>query len=269
MTRYRAPAQQEPAYQTPYDLAYQAPYAGAGLLPAAWEIPAEEPQVPRQHRLLGFVILLLAVGASLAFPVAGVVAVAAGITVLRAADRATETLAARRFARGRRAADPFVLVASMPWLLVRSVIETIALAPLVLLAAAIVVAVPIMATGGGHLALAIAAVAGLYTLLSCLGPRSRSPRRQLNRLLNAVAHTPLTAGVTTLMLCALAAGVILFAVPRGATYWPTQGRPGAFVNIPWVGSGPCQAPQSATQLSLLCAAGGFEPSATPASAERP
>lgn len=44
--------------------AYPAP--AAGFLPAAWAEQAEEPQVPRQHRVLGFAILLLAVGASVA-----------------------------------------------------------------------------------------------------------------------------------------------------------------------------------------------------------
>jgi len=155
----------------------------------------------------------------------------------------------------------------MPWLLARSGIETIMLAPLVLLAAAVPVAVAIIALGGGHLALATAALAGIYTLLSCLGPRSRPPRRQLHRFLNAVAHTPLTAGVTTLLLGALAADVIVIAVPGGPAFWPTHGLPGAYLNLPGAVSGPCRAPQS--ELSLLCAAGGFDAPATPASAVEP
>jgi hypothetical protein len=260
MTGYPAPAGPVIDYQAPYD--------AVGLLPAAWAEPAEEAQVPRQHRVLASAILLLAVGASLAFPVAGAVAAAAGITVLRAADRAAANLATRREARGPRAAvDPFVLAASVPWLLARSVIETIVLAPLVLLTAAIPVVVAIIALGGGHLTLAIAALAGIYTVLSCLGPRSRPARRQLHRILNAVAHAPLAAGATTLALGALAAGVIVIAIPGGPTFWPTHGLPGAFLNLPGAGSGPCQASQS--ELSLLCAAGGFDAPAIPASAVQP
>jgi hypothetical protein len=57
-------------------------------------------------------------------------------------------------------------------MLARSVIETILLASLVLLAAGMAVTAAVVAMGGGHLALAAAAVAGVYTVLSCLGPRS-------------------------------------------------------------------------------------------------
>src|SRR5437764_4311772 len=226
MTGYRAPAQQA--------IAGQWPDAAAGLLPAAWYVPAEEAQVPRRHRLLGFTVLAIAVGASLALPVAGAIAVTAGITVLRAADRAVEVLTARRCARGPRVWDPFLLIASMPWMLAGSVIETILLAPLVLLAAGIAVAAAIIAMGGGHIALAAAAVAGVYTVLSCLGPRSRAPRRQLNRFLNAIAQTPLTAAMAAFMLGALAAGVMSLARSPRPVSWPVPGPHSAPIHLPRV-----------------------------------
>src|SRR3989440_5238951 len=122
MTGYRALAQQP--------IADQRPDAAAGLLPAAWYVLAEEAQVPRRHRLLGFAVLAVAVGASLALPVAGAIAVTAGVTILRAADRAVEALTAPRCARGPWGWGPFLLVVSMPWMLARSVIETILVAPL-------------------------------------------------------------------------------------------------------------------------------------------
>jgi len=226
MTGYRALAQQA--------IADQPPDAAAGLLPAAWYVPTEEAQVPRRHRLLGFAVLAIAVGASLALPVAGAIAVTAGITVLRAADWATEALTARRCARGPWVWDPFLLVVSMPWMLARSVIETILLAPLVLLAAGIAVAAAIIAMGGGHIALAAAAVAGVYTVLSCLGPRSRAPRRQLNRFLNAIAQTPLTAAMAALMLGALAAGMMSLARSPRPVSWPVPGPHSAPIQLPGV-----------------------------------
>ena len=206
----------------------------AGLLPAAWYVPAEEAQVPCRHRLLGFAVLVIAVAASLALPVAGAIAVTAGITVLRAADRATETLTARRYARGPRWWDPFLLMASMPWMLAKSVIETILLAPFVLLTAGIAVAAAVIAMGGARLALVAAAVAGVYTVLSCLGPRSRAPRRQLNRFLNVIAQTPLTAAMATLMLGALAAGVISLARSPRPVSWPVPQPHSAPIHLPRV-----------------------------------
>src|SRR6266566_3286865 len=226
MTGYRAPAQQA--------IAGQWPDAAVDLLPAAWYVPAEEAQVPRRHRLLGFAVLVVAVGASLALPVAGAIAVTAGIAALRAADRATEALTARRYARGPRVWDAFLLMVSMPWMLAWSVVETILLAPLVLLAAGIAVAAAIIAMGGGHIALAAAAVAGVYTVLSCLGPRSRAPRRQLNRFLNAIAQTPLTAAMAALMLGVLAAGVMSLARSPRPVSWPVPGPHSAPIHLPGV-----------------------------------
>jgi len=101
----------------------------------------------------------------------------------------------------------------------------------VLLAAGIAVAAAITAMGGGHLALA-AAVAGVYTVLSCLGPRSRAPRRQLNRFLNAAAQTPLTAAVVALMLGALAAGVMSLTRPPKPVLWPVPELHSAPVHLP-------------------------------------
>ena len=232
----------------------QPPDHVADLLPAAWYVTAEQAQVPRRHRLLGFAVLMIAVGASLAIPVAGAIAVTAGITVLRAADRATERLAARRHARGRRRRDLFLLLASMPWMLVRAVVETVLLASLVLLGAAISVAAAITATGGGHLARAAAAVAVVYTALSCLGPRSRAPRRQLNRLLNATARTPLAVGMIVLILGAVAAAAISLTVPGRPAFWPAHELRSALLRLPGLESGPCQPPPPAMRLTTLCAA---------------
>jgi len=206
----------------------------AGLLPTAWYVPAEEAQVPCRHRLLGFAVLVIAVAASLALPVAGAIAVTAGITVLRAADRATETLTARRYARGLRWWDPFLLVVSMPWMLVRSVVETILLAPFVLLAAGIAVAAAVIAVGGASTGLVAAAVAGVYTVLTCLGPRSRAPRRQLNRFLNAIAQTPLTAAMAALLIGALAAGMMSLARSPRPVSWPLPEPHSAPLHLPGV-----------------------------------
>jgi serine/threonine kinase PknH len=234
-------------------IANQPPDDVADLLPAAWYEAAERAQVPRRHRVLGFALLLIAVGISLAMPVAGAIVITAGITALRAADRAGESLAARRAARGARGSDPFWVLAWMPWMLLRAVIETVLLAPLVLLAAAVAVVAAMAATGGGHLALAVAAIAAGYGVICCLGPRSRAPRRQLNRCLDVAARTPLTVAMVALVLGTVAVAVMSLTVPGRPDFWPARGVSGVFLRLHQAETGPCPPPPPAMRLTTLCA----------------
>ena len=222
------------------------------VLPVAWYGTPDEP--PSRHPLLGFAVLVIAVGASLAAPVAGALAVTAAVTVLRVAGRGTERHAARRLADPRRGRNLLVLLASLPWLAVWAAVETILLAPLVLLAAAGLVAGAVAATRAGHPALAGAAVAGLYTVLICLGPRSPVARRQLNRFLDPVARSPLTVGLVSLMLGAVSVGLVSFTVPGNPASWPGHGLRAAVVRLLDADSGPCQHPPPDTRLAMLCAA---------------
>ena len=235
-------------------IAYQPPDEVTDLLPAAWYASADPRPLPRPHRLLGLAILIIAVCASLAAPVAGAIAVTAGVTALRAAGRATESLAARRLAHGRRRPDLVVLLASTPWILAWAVIETVLVASLMLLAAAIAVAGAVTLTGVQHPGLAAAAVAGLYVVLICAGPRSRVPRRQLNRFFDPVARTPLTAGLVTLMLGAVAVAMISVTVPVRPAYWPGSSLRTAFARLTGTESGACLPPPPAMRLTTLCAA---------------
>jgi hypothetical protein len=251
--------------------AYQPPDDAADLLPGAWYATAEPAEVTPRHSLLGFTVLVIGVGASLAAPVAGIIAVTAVITVLRAAGRATERLAARRRTRGPRRRDPFVLLASVPPLLAWAVVETAVLAPLMLAAAAIVVALAIKAIGGGHPALAAAAVASGYAVLACLGPGSRTARRQLNRFVDPIARSPLTAGLVTLVLGAVAVGVIALTVPGKPAFWPVHDWRGALVRLTGTQSGECLPPPPDMRLTTLCAAphGAYGPSPRPTPSDRP
>jgi hypothetical protein len=224
------------------------------LVPAAWYATAEPGPVPRQHRLLGFAVLLIAVGASLAAPVAGGIAVTVGVTVLRAVGRTTESLAARRLRYGRRRSDPFVLLASAPWMLAWAVVETVLVASLVLVAAVIAVVAVITLMRARQPALAASAVAGVYAVLTCVGPRSRVPRRQLNRFLDPLARTPVTAGTVVVMLGAVTVGVIFLTVPGRPALWPTQSLRAALVRLTGTHSSACLPPPPAMQLTTLCAA---------------
>jgi hypothetical protein len=213
--RSGTPAGPEPAYQHPAEV--------ADLLPAVryrrLRPRSVTPRRPRPHPLLILTALVLAVGASIVVPVAGALAVAALLTLLRAAARARWGLAARRAARGPRARDPFLLAGSMPWALVRSALETLLLAPFLL--AAVVAAT--MAFRGPHILPASAAIAVGYTLLSCLGPGSRLARRELHRVFNVLAPTPLTAAATLLTLVAIATAMATLLLMKEPPLWPLPG----------------------------------------------
>ncbi len=243
-------------------IAYQPPDDVADFVPAAWYATAEPELVPRRHRLLGFAVLVIAVGASLAAPVAGGIAVTAGVTVLRAAGRATESLAARRRRYGRRRRDPFVLLASAPWMLAWAVLETALVASLLLLAAVFAVVAAVTLMGVRQPALATAAVAGVYAVLTCIGPRSRVPRRQLNRFLDHVARAPVTVGAVALMLGTVTVGLIFLTVPGRPALWPTHNLRAALVRLSGTETGSCLPPPPAMRLTTLCAAphGADEPS---------
>ncbi len=203
---------------------------------------------------------------------AGFITVTTGITVLRAAGRTTEGLAARRRARGPRRRDPFVLLASAPWMLAWAVVETALLAPLALAAAALLVALAIkVVVGGAHPTVAAAAVAGGYAVLFCLGPGSCAARRQLNRFLDPIARSLLTGSVVALMLGAVAVGVIALTVPGQPAFWPVRNLQTELVRLTGASSGECLPPPPAMRLTVLCAAPHDANSPTPRAtpADRP
>jgi hypothetical protein len=193
-----------------------------------------EPTLPlplplRRYRLAAFAALVLAVGTSHVQPVAGPIAVAAALTLLRAGDLARTALAARRDAHGPRARDRVVVTAALPWLLVRSAAVTILLAPLLMVLAGIVVAAPALTLRGWHPLPPGVAFAAAYTALSCLGPGSRAPRRELQRAVAALARGPLTAAMGMLAVGAVAIAIVSLALVKGSAAWPV---PGLHLHLP-------------------------------------
>jgi hypothetical protein len=191
--------------------------------------PLRQARPLRSRRLLALMALVFAVGVSLVLPVAGTAAVLFVIALLRAADRAQSGLAVRRSARGPRPTDALVVVASAPWALVRSLLVTIMLAPVLFLAAGIADVVLLLAVRGSPLPVVGSYGAGIFVALNCLGPGSRRPRRQLNRTLNAIARSPLSALATTVVLGALAAAMMSLALVKAPLFWPVP-NPGAILS---------------------------------------
>lgn len=230
----RAAAREQAVHHGPGEVADLLPavrYAPAVRVAAPGH-PVAHTRRPRRHRLLGLVSLALAVGGSFVLPLAGTVTVAALLTILRTASRARRGLAVRRTARGPRIRDPLLLAGSLPWALARSVIETALLAPLLLAVAVAANTAAIFADPGAHLLPAGAAVAVAYTTLSCLGPRSRRARRELDRAFDTVASTPLTAAMALLTLAVLATTIASLMLINAPPLWPLPGLHGIQVHLP-------------------------------------
>ncbi len=172
--------------------------------------------------MAGLAIMITAVALTVMLPVAGLLVSLGAITLLRAADRAQSTLAVRRSVRGPRPSDLLVVVVTAPLAVARALLTEALMAPLALLAAAATYVVAVAVTHGLALPRAGACAAAAIVAWYGIGPGSRRPRRQLNRIAGAVARTPSSAAVTALAVWALAAGVAIFAVSQTPYYWPVM-----------------------------------------------
>jgi predicted Ser/Thr protein kinase len=249
-TAYGAPAAS--AYETPADVADLLPPVRYAPPPEAgrrrpppeqdWAQPSagaarrgRAPSAPHRHRMLALAALVTAVGLSVILPVAGTVLALASIALLRGGDRAQNGLAVRRSVRGPRATDALVIALSAPWTLARSILVTLLVAPLGLFVAGVAAVAAIIAAHGTQLPVVGAYAAGLFMALSCLGPGSRAPRRQLNRVFNAIAPTRLARVAATIILGSLAAALVSLAMIKVPVYWPVGDPLGLLTRLPGAG----------------------------------
>ncbi|HEY6296959.1 MAG TPA: hypothetical protein VIX15_14950, partial [Streptosporangiaceae bacterium] len=154
-------------------------------------------------------------------PVAGLIVSLAGITLLRAADRAQSALAVRRSVRGPRAVDPLLVVVTAPWTVARALLTEALMAPLAFGAGVAVYAAAIL-LAPHHLTLprAGAYAAGAMVAWYAVGPGSGRPRRQLNRMAAAVSRGTLSSVVITAVAWGLAVAIALLAASQAPDYWP-------------------------------------------------
>jgi hypothetical protein len=185
---------------------------------------------PRRRSRLLFVVAAVAVGvgASVILPVAGALAVLAVLVSLRAADVSQRRLARRRAARGARAFDPAVTAATYPAMVAWSVLTSVLLAPVALVAGGVAAAATIVAVPVHPFPRAGAYAAGAIIACYGLGPGSGGSRRQLGKLFDAVGGSRTAAAVALIGVCALALAVIVTAVSQLPVYWPLHhlGTPG-------------------------------------------
>jgi len=172
------------------------------------------------RRLLALLTMAIAVAASVLLPIAGTIVATVVILLLRTADRAHGGLSRRRSARGSRASDVPVMVATAPWSLFRALVATVLLAPLALTCAAAAAAVTIIAVHANPYPAAGAYAAGAFVAFYGFGLGSGKPRRQLGRLFSAVARNRVPAALAVILLGVLAVGAAGAAVTRPHLIWP-------------------------------------------------
>ena len=197
--------------------------AGKAAAPASRTPARRQASIQAQlgmRRLLALLTMAIAVAASVLLPIAGTIVATTMIVLLRTADRAHGGLTRRRSARGTRASDVPVMVATAPWSLFRALVSTVLLAPLALTCAAAAAAVTIIAVHANPYPAAGAYAAGAFVAFYGFGLGSGKPRRQLGRLFGVVARRRVPAALAVILLGVLAVGVAAAAVTRPHLIWP-------------------------------------------------
>jgi hypothetical protein len=179
--------------------------------------------------------MVAAAALTVMLPVAGLLASLAVITLLRAADRAQDTLAARRSLHGPRASDLLFVLVMSPLTVARALLTEALLAPLALLAGAAGYGAAVAFTHSVSTPRAGAYAAAAVVAWYGIGPGSARPRRQLSRMAGAVARNPLSSAVTVLAAWAVAFAAVTFAASQTPYYWPVM-TPHLHLHLPGVGS---------------------------------
>jgi predicted Ser/Thr protein kinase len=169
---------------------------------------------------MGLALIVAAIAITVLLPVAGLIGSVIVITLLRAADRASSALTIRRSARGPSITDVFFGVLTAPWAIVRSVLTTVLVAPLAAGVAAVVFVAAMVATSPDSVLMASGYAAGAAVALYGLGPGSGGPRREVTRIVRAVARTRTTAIIAAVIFYCLAAAMVAEALSQPPIYWP-------------------------------------------------
>jgi hypothetical protein len=184
--------------------------------------------------LLVLATIAAAVAVSIAFPLAGTVAVLIGLMALRAGDSTAGRMSRRRSRKGVQAGDAAVAVLVFPLALAWSAIRSLLLAPAALVVAAAVAAITIVAKPQSVVPLAVAYAAGALVAFYGLGPGSGGSRRPLRRFYDTVASTPLTAAVAVIVMAAVVIGTAVVAASHNPIFWPWSNMGTWLAHFTWV-----------------------------------
>jgi hypothetical protein len=113
------------------------------------------------------------------------------------------------------------VVVTAPWTVARALLTELLMAPLAFGAGLAVYAAAILLPHH-HLTLprAGAYAAGAMVAWYAVGPGSRRPRRQLNRMAAAVSRSTLSSVVIAVAAWGLAVAIALLAASQAPDYWP-------------------------------------------------
>jgi predicted Ser/Thr protein kinase len=168
--------------------------------------------------------VIAAVVISIVYPVAGTIAALAGLIGLRAADRTVRALSRRRSSRGARAGDVLLAAVTFPASLAWSVIRSVLMAPMALIAALVVAAIAAAAAPHYPIAVPVAYAcaygAGALVAFYGLGPGSGGSRRPIRSLFDAVAYTALRSAVAFVALAVVVVAAVVVASSHPPFFWP-------------------------------------------------
>jgi predicted Ser/Thr protein kinase len=201
---------------------------GAGPAPPGWAAGARDDSARRSPAgpLLVLGSVAAAVGVAVVLPVAGTVAALLLLMGLRAGDKTAVHLSRRRSRRGARASDALLAAVTFPPALAWSLIRTLLLAPLALVAAAIAAVITIIAVPHHPISAACAFAAGALVAFYGLGPGSGGSRRPIRGFYDAVADTPIRATAAVIGVSAAVIVIIAVGASHPPFFWPAGGLSG-------------------------------------------
>ncbi len=197
--------------------------AGPAPAPPAWPGSAARAQGTGRSpagTLLVAASIAAAIAIAVVLPVAGTVAALIVLMGLRAGDGTAGRLSRRRSRRGARASDPLLAAVFFPPAFAWSVIRSVLLVPLALLAAAIAAALTIAAVPHHPIPVACAYAAGTLVAFYGLGPGSGGSRRPIRALFDTVADTPVRAAAAFIALAAVIVVAAVVAASHPPFFWP-------------------------------------------------
>jgi predicted Ser/Thr protein kinase len=176
--------------------------------------------------LLVALSLIAAVAISIAYPVAGTIASLAALIGLRAADRTIRALSRRRSSRGARGGDVLLAAVTFPASLAWSLIRSVLMAPMALVAAVVVAAIAVAAAPHHPIAVPVAYAcaygAGAFVAFYGIGPGSGGSRRPIRSLFDAVAYTPVRSMIAFAALAVVVVAAMVAAARNAPVFWPVS-----------------------------------------------
>jgi hypothetical protein len=148
------------------------------------------------------------------------VAALVALMALRAGDRAAGGMSRRRARRGSRASDPLLAAAMFPPALAWSVIRSVLLLPLALVAVAIAAGVAVVAVPHHAIPVVCAYAAGMLVAFYGLGPGSAGARRPIRGFFDSVADSPLRATAAFIAIVGVFAAAVAVVAAHPPFFWP-------------------------------------------------